>query len=148
MTREQLCWELRLQRSGMTRMEFAIDIWRDRNVPKAEREASKQKNRPHWILLHPLQPLGFKTPHFWMPHPLEVRACCQQIEPPHPGYPFMYHRHCRTAEHVAMIAGVEAKALRKALGMSTISPRCSQCSRFRPKDDYLCTTCRRQIDNQ
>ena len=48
---------------------------------------------------------------FW-PADDERCACCDSIRSPSRAYPWSYMTHCRTAEHVAALHDVDAKAVR------------------------------------
>ena len=53
----------------------------------------------------------------WWPDAEEQRACCAHIRRPSKGYPYSLLTHCRTAEHVAHLYGVEdhVPAVRRAM---------------------------------
>lgn len=146
--------------SGLSRLEFAAEVFRSRNLPKSLRTEG--------YFTYTYQPKGFfggkkpptpvvpvkgkpilrgERPHsVWYPHPLEVRPCCwgvsiKGIEK----YPWVYHRHCRTARHVAMLIGVDERDLLCALGKREPRKRCD-CGKFCKSDDYICKSCRVKID--
>ncbi len=48
---------------------------------------------------------------FW-PSDEERRDCCDDIRPPSRTYPFSLIKHCRSAEHVANLFGVDVTDLR------------------------------------
>lgn len=50
----------------------------------------------------------------WYPSDNEHRDCCDHIRAPSYAYPWSLSTHCRSAEHVAELCGVDAKALRTA----------------------------------
>lgn len=50
----------------------------------------------------------------WYPSESEHCDCCKAIRGPSRAYPYSYMVHCRTAQHVANLYGVDAKELRKA----------------------------------
>lgn len=50
----------------------------------------------------------------WYPSDTEWQACCSLIRPPSAAWPYSLLVHCRTAEHVANLFGVDAKAVRRA----------------------------------
>jgi hypothetical protein len=51
----------------------------------------------------------------WYPTDDERRDCCQYIRSPTRSYPYSYMKHCRSAEHVAALYGVDAKALKRTV---------------------------------
>jgi hypothetical protein len=50
----------------------------------------------------------------WYPAETETCDCCRGIRSPSRAWPYSLMTHCRTAEHVAHLCGVDAKELRKA----------------------------------
>lgn len=50
----------------------------------------------------------------WFPKTEEICECCSYIRSPSRAYPFSYMLHCRTAQHVANLFGVDVKRARKA----------------------------------
>ncbi len=48
----------------------------------------------------------------WYPTESETCSCCKGIRTPSRSWPFSYMVHCRTAEHIAHLHGVDPKALR------------------------------------
>jgi hypothetical protein len=84
----------------MTRIEEALQEYMDR-----------QSRRHH--------PRGtFDKAGRWYPDAAEEQACCGKIRTPSRAYPYSYMTHCRTAEHVAALYGVDVKDLRKAIRQS------------------------------
>lgn len=51
----------------------------------------------------------------WFPDAAEQQNCCHLIRQPTRAWPHSLNKHCRTAEHVANLYNVDAKALRKAI---------------------------------
>ena len=49
----------------------------------------------------------------WYPSQEEHRSCCNRISPPSRQFPLSLHRHCRTAEHVAQLFGVDVNELKE-----------------------------------
>lgn len=47
------------------------------------------------------------------PSDREFQACCSSIRTPSRAYPYSYMTHCRTADHVAHLFGVDARDVRK-----------------------------------
>lgn len=135
--------------SDSTPLELAIEVFRFRNMTKHQRRGGYVK--------HSYQPVGFfsgkkldKTPErphsVWYPHPLEVRPCCWGVSTKGiEKYPWIYHRHCRTARHVAMLIGVDERDLLCALRKREPRKRCD-CGKFCKSDDYICKSCRSKID--
>lgn len=50
----------------------------------------------------------------WFASAAERQSCCGAIRTPSAAYPYSEMTHCRTAEHVARLHGVDATALRRA----------------------------------
>ena len=50
----------------------------------------------------------------WYPSETEQQGCCRMIRTPSRAWPYTLLKHCRTAEHIARRAGVDARELRKA----------------------------------
>lgn len=50
----------------------------------------------------------------WFPSDSEWQDCCNEVRSPSRAYPWSYMTHCRTAEHVARVYGVDARALKRA----------------------------------
>lgn len=50
----------------------------------------------------------------WYPAETEQCNCCRGIRTPSRAWPYSLMTHCRSAEHVANLCGVDAKSLRKA----------------------------------
>lgn len=51
----------------------------------------------------------------WYPAGDEVCSCCTGIRNPSRAWPFSLMTHCRTAEHIANLCNVDAKALRRLI---------------------------------
>lgn len=51
----------------------------------------------------------------WQPSDAEWQPCCSRVRPPSRAFPYSLMVHCRTAEHIAALYGVEEAALRKAV---------------------------------
>lgn len=124
----------------MSRVEFAAWVYKCRNVPAEER-----KHR-QWQLTYPHQPHGYylrgKGPKGspWVPHPQEVRPCCQVISIPNmAAYPHVYHRHCRTLRHVCMLLNVDEGDVRALVFQAR--KRCA-CGKFIKAEEYACQVCR------
>ena len=123
--------------SILSREEFAAFVWQCRNLPKEDRK------HPQWVLTYPHQPIGFYLRgrgSFWVPHPQEVRPCCQVLNlTSQHKYPWVYHRHCRTLRHIAMLLNVDEGAIRQRVKIPR--SRCS-CGKFRKSDEYVCRNCK------
>ena len=50
----------------------------------------------------------------WYPSNEEQQTCCRAIRTPSRAYPYSLMVHCRTAQHVANLCGVETSELRRA----------------------------------
>lgn len=137
-------WKDRQIASGLEVIEFAAAVYKDRNVPipkdsTAIQKAAIWRNRKY-------APMGiYAKSKIWYPVPYEVRSCCQEMTPPMLSFPYAYQRHCRTIKHVAALFDLEELELSRYLGVRSDQARCAECSRFRPKDDYLCNYCRQNL---
>ena len=49
----------------------------------------------------------------WYPSASERQSCCGRVRGPSRAYPWSYMTHCRSAEHVAHLYGVDASELRR-----------------------------------
>lgn len=143
-----ISWDKEVVRSGLTPLDFAAKVYKERNRTKEEREKGG-----YGIY----QPIGFKIGvdarkwsgkdmRFWYPHPDEVRPCCQGLAQPKTQYPWIYQRHCRTIRHVALLFNTDENDLREAVGKSVTRNRCVTCGKFRLADDYICKSCRKALD--
>lgn len=141
-------WQMRAELSGMSRLEFAAAVWRDRQKKPPAGAKPGDKAMAIYLQSRQFRPLGVtqKGMGYWYPMPVECRPCCSEMEHPPPKFPWAYKTHCNTARHVAALFGLDERELLKHLGIGSKPPRCAQCSRFRRKDDYLCGTCRQGID--
>ena len=88
-----------------------------RQLDKAAREyLARQKRESH--------PEGsFDNAQRFYPSQQERQDCCDYIRPPSRTYPFSLIKHCRSAEHVANLYGVDVTELRhrvRELKASTI----------------------------
>ncbi len=135
-------WQRIQADSGFEPLQFAVVVYKARNLTKADREAIPPQRRP-------FQPFGYYTGKQaggpWFPHPYEVRACCQAMTPLVLGHPYHYQRHCRTLRHIALLFNVDEPDLRKALDLEHEPLRCATCSKFRSSDDYICKSCRKAL---
>ena len=60
-------------------------------------------------------PLGrFDRGGRWYPNQGEKQACCDTIRYPSRRWPYSLMKHCRTAQHISMLCGVNLKSLRQA----------------------------------
>jgi hypothetical protein len=141
--RQPPLFESQLEQSGLSRIEFAVSVYRNRNMSKAELEARRNAGIPFSRLL--FHPVGFRVgpkipgqQQLWIPHPLEVRPCCQVITPPVQKYPWGYHRHCRSLRHIAMLLNVDERELTRLVKVPRL--RCS-CGRFLKEGNYACGKC-------
>ncbi len=50
----------------------------------------------------------------WYPSENERQSCCDSIRSPSRAWPMSYNRHCRSAQHVAALYGVDPADLRRA----------------------------------
>jgi hypothetical protein len=55
----------------------------------------------------------------WYPSESEQQPCCSRIRYPSAAFPNSLNRHCRSAGHVATLAGVDASELRRAARRAT-----------------------------
>ena len=61
-------------------------------------------------------PVGWFDSHRrWYPSIIEHQNCCSDIRGPSAKYPYSYITHCRTAQHVANLYGVEERHLKEAV---------------------------------
>ncbi|HXH05382.1 MAG TPA: hypothetical protein VNI83_02210 [Vicinamibacterales bacterium] len=51
----------------------------------------------------------------WWPAAEEEQVCCRRVRTPSRSFPYSLLTHCRTVEHVAMLYGVPAGTLRRAV---------------------------------
>jgi len=56
----------------------------------------------------------FDNAHRWWPADAEICACCAGIRTPSRQWPNSWNKHCRSAEHVAHLFGVDVTELRRA----------------------------------
>lgn len=128
--------------SLLTRLQFAAEVYRQRNLPPETRKIQG------WQKNYPLQPVGYylakQMPEMkqaiWLPHPLEVRPCCWTISTPAHKHPHGWHRHCRTLVHVATICNVDLRELRNVVQKPR--ERCAMCKgRFARKGTDHCGHC-------
>lgn len=115
---------------GVSDIEFAAQVWRDRQMKKPALGSKFRQFAPigFWV-----DRAGGKKNGIWYPHPDEVRACCRGMG--HMAslkYPWHYQRHCRTIRHVAMLFDLDERHLRKYLGKQhgQGQMRCVSCNRF------------------
>lgn len=138
--------ENRLTLSGLSREEFAAWVWRCRNLSKEER-AHKQ-----WQLTYPEQPIGWYLRgrgSIWVPHPQEVRPCCQVMAPPNLKYGWAWQKHCRSLRHIGMLFNVDERDIRaiiQAQGYIKARKRCS-CGKFISQDNYACKSCLNAVES-
>jgi hypothetical protein len=129
--------EVELARSGMTREDFAAKVYKNRNLSKEERSAKQ------WQLSYPHQPIGWYLRgrgSLWVPHPQEVRPCCQVLSlTSQHKYPWAYQRHCRSIRHIALLLNVDESDIRGRV--KEPRKRCS-CGKYIKQDDYACGNCR------
>lgn len=59
-------------------------------------------------------PIGkFDNGNRWYPSEQEKCPCCANVRTPSRAWPYSYMTHCRTAEHVAHLYGVDAKDIKR-----------------------------------
>jgi hypothetical protein len=117
-------------------------VFEDRNIPVRNEKGEKVRRRP-------LGPMGTRAHKYdvWIPHPKECRPCCTVMAVPYANRPWQYYRHCCTIKHIAALFYLDETEFRRTLRRDRHQTRCSNCSKFRQSDDYLCGGCRKAIDS-
>lgn len=83
----------------------------DEKLLKAVEEYEKRQRRAS-------HPAGkFDNGGRWYPSEAEHQKCCNGVRSPSRNWPYSYMTHCRTAEHIAHLYGVDLKDLRHEINI-------------------------------